>query len=403
MFFSSLRTHASAILFYFFLTLIFILEGLAWNGGRQAALALIIVMPIFLFLLDLLLHNKIALPKTSALLYGGFLAFSVLSTLFSLDRMQSLQYLLLYAAVFAVFIYVLNHQDELKKGLPPFLYSLSFFLIVYSVILRLFLFSFSSFFIPVNGYEFVFAKFGIHNHLGDFLVLPMLVCVYGLTSHKHPKLSVASFVFFLPFFLYSYSRSAYLAFLLTGASLLVWIIMKANHNLRLVPILFSVCCFLFVGVFFFATVQEDQSVPILAQWQQQVGETFAVKNKILSAHRPDFFTLALTIIAQRPLFGVGPGNYGLVSQQHVNELGFSTDSSHNLFLDIFSENGVVAGMFFVTFLGYVLWKSEKDIFFYLAVAVLINFQTDYTFRIYSFFLLFFILIARKTKKENGEY
>lgn len=52
-------------------------------------------------------------------------------------------------------------------------------------------------FIPFDGYQLVFSRFGSHNHLGDFLVLPMLISLYFLFKKGQKK-------YLLPLVLFSF-------------------------------------------------------------------------------------------------------------------------------------------------------------------------------------------------------
>jgi len=70
-----------------------------------------------------------------------------------------------------------------------------------------------------------------------------------------------------------------------------------------------------------------------------------------------------------------------------------TTTSHNIFLDAFVENGVLGGLGFVVLVGIAFLKSKKNLYFFLALAMLIDFQGNYSYRFYSFFLLFWAFLG----------
>jgi hypothetical protein len=108
----------------------------------------------------------------------------------------------------------------------------------------------------------------------------------------------------------------------------------------------------------------------------------------------------LNSIVQSPLVGVGPGNFLYASMRYKPEFNTATDSSHNIFFDIFTENGKVAGLIFAAILILVFSRGKSGVFPLLALAMLLNFQTDYTFRIYSFFILFCFLLGLIYREKN---
>lgn len=401
--FSFFRTYASPLLFYFFLTLIFLLEGLGWRGGRDAAFALVLIMPVFLYLLDVILGQKIIFPKTPTILYGGFLIFSAISTIFSLDVMRSFWYLLFYCSLGLVFIYVCNHREMLQRYIVPFIFTISFLVCMYSLFVPFLIKVNPGFFLPVDGGQYVYPLYGLHNSRGDLLLLPLLICLYYFLMGKRQIVASISGVFFVPFFAYSFSRSAYVSLFLALLTMVVVLRKSVKVRLNLGKLLFISCCLLLFGVLFFATTKEFATNSFLKPIDVVLGRDFSLTNKSLVSRRDIIFSDAIDTILAKPLFGVGPHNYMYISGEYGHFDGITTDTAHNIFLDVFSENGVVAGLFFITFLGYILRKSTgTSLYFFLILAMLLNFQAFYLYRFYSFFMLFFALLGLNTRVIEGK-
>lgn len=72
------------------------------------------------------------------------------------------------------------------------------------------------------------------------------------------------------------------------------------------------------------------------------------------------FNVALNIIIDKPLFGVGIGNFANVASQYGDNSNFEeNDYPHNLFLEIGSELGLLALFLFFIFLASVYIKLVK--------------------------------------------
>jgi O-antigen ligase len=67
--------------------------------------------------------------------------------------------------------------------------------------------------------------------------------------------------------------------------------------------------------------------------------------------------VGLTTLADHPLLGVGPGNYGAAFAKHASRLTRLQSSdpypvAHNMYLQFFVENGLIAGSFFLAIFGW---------------------------------------------------
>lgn len=384
------------IIFFSLLSLIFLFEGLGLPNGRDISFFLILAAPFFLFALKFVKKEPIHFPKRLISLCFLFLILSNISLVLAVNPTKSLSAYLMYIADFSLLLYSYNSLESIKKNIIYFILVFSFIFSLYSIFLNLFGRGFPHL-IPLIGSQFVNARIGPHNHLGDFLVLAFVAL---LTSQifKIRLNALLSFIFFLPFFIFSYSRSAYLDFVLIGAIILF---MNFKNKLKmglfnkiLLVITFSASFFLF-----FATVK-DVNFPILNEANIFLSENYNLHDKLFASHRIDYVQQGISSILAKPLFGVGPGNFYYVSLKYMQAPSGRSQLAHNIFLDIFVTNGVIAGFIFILIISFVLLKSRKDIVWLLAITVIINFQTDYTYNIYCFTALFFILLGLAYKEAE---
>lgn len=83
------------------------------------------------------------------------------------------------------------------------------------------------------------------------------------------------------------------------------------------------------------------------------GESLAGRFKLLK--------FGLVTLANHPLLGVGPGNYGLAFARHADKLTHLQSSdpypvAHNMYLQFFVENGLIGGALFVVIFGWAAFS-----------------------------------------------
>lgn len=364
---------------------------------------ILVSLALMLYFFNLIIRKEKIKSNKLLVFLSVFLVFSLISLIQSIDINNSLITFGWLALLFGVTFYSLNNSDYLIKMIPGFLVVSGVLLSLYSLMINLLNISYL---IPKDGYQLVFSRFGSHNHLGDFLVLPMLVCLYSVVKDNKWRY-IGLFIFFFPFFIFSYSRSAYLSFFLVGSIFLANAFWKSKHKKNLIlPGISFLAAISLVMLFFIATVFESKYSPVLNQVHQTLVENFGLKFKHFGANRPEYWHSAIESIKEKPFFGVGPGNFVYASEKYSRIPGYRTHSSHNIFLDVFSEYGILALLCFMAIIVLVAKSALKNPSLYslLFFALLVNFQTDYIFRIFSFALLFFLLmgiIYGQNEKRRG--
>ena len=384
------------IIFLILLAGTFALEGVGVRGGW-------ILLSFFLIVLSL--REKIKGPRTISSMFVVFLAASFLSFPFSTNLVNSIVFLVLYASCFFAFLYTYNNKETIKRFIPPLIFTLSFLFSLYSLLTI----NYSLFPTPGHGYQFVASRFGSHNHLADFLLLPLIICFYYLFSGRtknSPAQSLLTIIYslltilFLPYFLFSYSRSAYLSLMIVLA-VMTWGFVKSK---TFKPALTSLGLFILTitlsVLFLFSTSEYFARSGVFTTTNETLNRQNNLSYKTPFGGRGEYVREALFSILERPLLGVGPGNFVVASKEFNPIAGLWTESAHNIFLDITAENGVIAGVVFILLIAELLGRSKKNVFFYMALAMLLNFQTDYTYRIFSFMLLFFTLLGLSYSEES---
>lgn len=385
------------------LTLVFFLfaiEGLGLQSGRQITYFTSMILSITLFIHLVIHKKKVIIPRNATILWVLFLITTYISAFLGVNRILSLSYLIQIITIFLFFLLFYNYKEILAKQVPFLIFSLSILFCIYSFLLSS---KIINLFIPVNGYQFVYASFSSHNHLGDFLLLPIIYCLYSLYSGKALKFALVSLIIILPFFLISFSRSAYLSLVLALFCTHIYfssnkIVYLPKWVMRLLLIIFITLSFTFLLI---VTRQSNHTTLSYKTFEYLSQEDKLINNRELFKERLGYINQAITTIQKYTLFGIGPNNFLYASS--LKKVGPSlgdTNSAHNIFLEILVGQGIIGFIPFLILIIYFLIKSKKNVLYFLFIGILFNFQTDYTYQIYTFFLLFFILVAVNIKDKD---
>lgn len=382
------------------LMLVFSFEGLGIFLGRELSYFLIIFLAVFLFVHTIFQKKKIIFPKWSSIFFTCFVVSSSISSLLSQNVSQTFSYSIYQIALLLFFICAYNYREVLEKRLYYLIFGLSILFSLYFLLLQSHIFKLT---IPTTGYQFVFSHIGSHVHLGDFLILPTMILLYHVYCNNHKKILLVGLLLLSPFILFSFSRSAYLSIAMAGSLLHVfWILKKGiSKNIKLMRLLVLLVV---VGSFFAFLVSTSQSKN---KSTLSILNTYLVQNKLLSnnkdlmGRRPQYFTQALHSFKAHPFFGIGPSNFHSVSKNYAQKPYLeSTEIVHNIFLEVLVGQGLVG---FTPFMGLIIlfvWKSKKNALYFILLGMLINFQTDYTYQIYTFLLLFFVIAGTIHEEKN---
>jgi O-antigen ligase len=352
----------SLLFFFISLTGIFLSEVFAGYNRLELSHFLIFLSPLLLFLLARIEKKKIVIPLNETIIYLVFAIFSVISTIFSIDKEVAIRSLLIYLSGYLFFIFSFNYSKELNKYFKYFLILISIFsclVFLANNIFHLDLFK--------KGIS-LFYNYG-HYQIGNLLVLGVL------SIFPNPF----SLIFF-GFILFSYSRTAHISLIVTFIILLFKEKLDKKTALLGALIIFASLIFIFLK-------------------SGYLHKT----NKQLVSGRNIYFSYALSSIKEFPLFGTGPGNFIYsVFKRQVN-LGEYTDQTDNIFLQVLSENGILAGIFFITFVLLILRRHKKNKNYLAFLALTLMFMSDLTYSFNFFLILWFILggltLDSKKKKE----
>jgi len=384
------------ILLIIFLLIPSLAEGLGLGVDRRISLLYFSTIASFLYIYLLFLPKPIKMPLKAGILYLLFLFFSIVSALFfSLDKQVSFELFLLYYSSFLFFIFFYNQ----KKVISHFIYYLPVVLgtcfSLYSYILPFFKQNGFNFLLPIGEKQFIFAWYGGHNHLGDYLGLLIIVLLSYCFKKKWVFFFVSIFFYIL---IVSFSRSAYMALFFVGTFMLF---QERKRLSSLFLFIFLLISSFILFMTYLVSMQQPSTSPFY-QVQSYINSSLHFSPRDLISGRDLYMKQAILSIQKNPLFGIGGGNFIIASQNNIINNNYS-DSAHNVFLELATEQGILATACFLLFSILITKRvfQSPSISGFLFLYLLLNFQTDYIYQIYSIFLFWIILssVAYSEKEE----
>jgi len=343
--------------------------------GHEIAYYLLIFFPLFFVFYPQKLH----VPKIMAFFTILMLFFIILSTFYSINIAKSVSIIFLYPALFLLTIYVLNNKSAFEEIIIKIIRfgSVIFVLLSYwnIIIGKLHLVNIN----PLAGYGLIYDRASSHNNIGDFLLLFIVYGLYKLLTGKISKADLILLIISLPIFAISNSRTAFLSLFITTVTVIFYSYRNLNMKKSKIILLTSVFVLLIFNLFH--------------------GINYLKKDVL--GNRLSFYLPSVKAIVDYPATGVGMGNFDRISHRYNDQILFWSNSAHNLFLEIANELGIVASILLMTIIAFTLIKAKKNLMFFLFIALLLNFQLYYGYRIYSLIMIFFILwglIFEKTIK-----
>lgn len=346
------------------------------------------LLPVFFFAYLFVKKKSIYVPRWLTISFLVYLLVSLVSTFFfSIDKQISFEQNIFYLTGYLIFIIFYNNKD-LKNQIIQYLIIGGSIIFTAFYLLSLNLKSV----LPVV-YRFILPADGmVHNRLGDFLGLILILFIYRLFE-KNTKTSIYWLLIFLPFFLLSFSRSAIMALLVTLVVIIV--VNKPSIKFFSLKILLITCIFIIGIIFFFGTVKEAKNKPIIGQLYSTLSKKYDLTSKDFSGDRINYLRQGFQGLSESPLFGIGAGNFAYISKKYSQNNLDSTNTAHSLLLEVLFDSGIFPFVFFFIFIFLIFWSIFKNRHLenYLLLYLLLDFQTDYTYRISALFILFMVLAA----------
>ncbi len=306
-------------------------------------------------LILLIFNRKLSLQKFD-FWYLGFLGCFILATIFS-ETPYGFKEFATFFIGFAVYLLAKNITSRQSKSLAiPFVILVG---LLSAVSVTKFLIS------PVDRLDGFFI--GYPNVMATWLllVIPILVYLYFQYSFQQERFQKVATTFSLVFsvtaFILTFARGPLLAgFVMIGLGLGIYAVFKANIKQFMAKLfLFSFFIFAATGLTYLIQETKTYSLDVSDRLiSSDISSAKSVNERLI------FFKNSASIFMysqKNILLGIGPGSFQFIHPKWQTESFSNSEHPHNLFLKIFLEAGLCAGIFFLAWLFSILISVFKTL------------------------------------------
>lgn len=398
-------TKLRIILFYAFLSFLFLLNIWGLFPGENHTMVLLYIAPFVLFSTYIGSKDSIRVPYHLGLLFILFIITVLLSAMYAVHIQNAFEYFLYIVSTFLIFIYAYNNANLIKIYIVPFVVISSLLSLIYSSLLLLGQ-PFVSSITPTHDDQLIYRVVSMSHYPQGVFVFLLLIVSYVFLRHKKTALSILAVLIFSVLLWFSYLRSAYAGILVVIAA--GFFTGKVSlRNFRNTTL--SLFIFLTTIIFFFIPLAEDRNIPVISQLHSMVvGNEQTFRYKDFNNGRIEFIITALQAIKERLITGYGGGNFYYASLYYSKNMDYVVSTSHNLLIDIAAENGVVSLLVFLLILLIVSHKvilemrknsSINNVIGSVFIGLLVLFQFNY-YHLMAFLLVFFFICGALLYQER---
>lgn len=346
-------------------------------------------------------------------IFGLFILFSTFYSKYPfLTATRSLQFILVTNSLYIIISYIKNIKN-IFETIADITIKFTFVASIYGIFIYLFV-NFST----INGisvtkinllgielakkmYGHRISSFlGNPNSFGIYLMISSLICLYFLKEYKNKKYALL-LVLFLYTLILTGSRASMVG-LIGGASIFIAYSYFKNNlaattlRVLLITIFISICTYL---------VLNPETIKDIFSLMGRASNTLSGREVAWAA--------LINQIKETPFFGIG---YRISTEAVLEDNFIDVSNSHNLYLSILTEIGLVGFALFICLISYLIFiyfiKVKKNYNYLttslisLLCSLLINqfFEDIFSPLSYLFLYLFFIIfLIEKTQMKSHKY
>ncbi len=389
-------------IYIYWLLLSFVLFLFFSQAWQQPVSYIILGITVFGILILRLMRDDIKIPVVPSVILGAFLLFSIISTFFSINIFTSITNLIFYLSIFILFILSFDIFSSWNL-IKWFMYWVLFITCIFCIY---------AIYHYLIGYDpRLTGTLLSPDTAAGFLIMIIPFSFYMLINKYKSRfitvMSVLTPSILVSSLFITFSRAAYLSMLV--AIILFGIVLFRYFSKNFIKVLFFLL--LTIGLSYSLSLLQ----PHVASRVSLSGITNALvgPSNISRVDRIDVYKRSLSIIKNFPIVGSGLGTFGEIFKKYQDIPWVYFDYTHNQYLQIFVEEGIIGGLIFLSYfiyLGFIgLRNIYKDrfskfkqsfpknllyIFIFSGVlASMLHVLLDYDWEIIPVFFLFSIMVG----------
>lgn len=395
--------------------------------NKSVALHCLLAITIITWLIQISLQGKFQWQGNKLFFIFGTVVAVVflLSTIFSLhpvislwgsyERQQGLYNLWHYVALTFFIVVVIKNREQVHNLIIALLLG-SVFASGYGL-LQLFGLDFYKWGEDIDR---LFSSFGQPNFFGHYLavLLPLtLYAIFFLSKNIYTRIGYSTLlVAEVLCLIFTFSRSAWMAFFITGVGFILWILLRRGKK-----VLFGVFIILIVGLTVLVSLPTIREKIAAVAWQQD-GQA---AQRFLSIFNLNFGTTRTRLLyweaavngfkdatLKQKIFGHGPDalpnvfvKYYQPEWAYFETINSFPDRAHNFILDIVLQFGLLGFVSITLFVGYIVvrlikvtWNEQNPQNYWVGVSVLsalciYGINNFFSFSLVSMNVVFYALLG----------
>ncbi|MBT4119306.1 MAG: hypothetical protein HOG89_04725 [Candidatus Peribacter sp.] len=353
--------------------------SILWRGGKSLDMTWLLTgVAAFITLVSHTKNRRIGNKDVPLMLWGavmGFIALTIISYLLSTTSNYGLDEVLRTGALSLVLLWIIRAASDGDAG-DEYIVRIVRILCI-TVIVACGIGIMVYVFQPVNRLVGSFFDFRFHtdywpNAWAQFLLLTWPLVLYWVLRdyrfdtkdlRSRSELLMRSAIVGLVFacLLLSFSRGGFLVFLsqLSLWGLIIYKKTRPQFPVRSIIPVSVVVVTVAIGCFLSINAVRSNLYEV-----QEVGEKVtlsAAEGSSSVSERFGFWSQALNLATQKPLFGWGPYSFRFVQPQLQRQVLATSDHPHNVILKILMERGILATVLFVILVGLVMYRATVQL------------------------------------------
>jgi hypothetical protein len=329
-----------------------------------------------LFIITIAKKGKLDYPF-EIIYFIFFIAFQLISLLWSKNVYNSLTYIVLFISSLGLFIFFYNYSKDLKQYFSLVIILIGFGYLVLYVLTVIFKIPAVIKFIPNNCCTLYSPYTFEHNHIGDYWAIVLVISLYNIFKNNKNLIFIICLFLSIPIIIVSQSRSAIIAIAFT-----LFYAYKNTEIKKTIKNYIKICLIILSIIFLIISF-----------------------GKVTIFSRPYYFQ-AIASIFRYPL-GVGMGNFIKVSTNSILDSLFlrkNAAKAHNIIFEVITGLGILSAPFIVWFINTFKkinanYKIAPNLFGLLSILIAVIFMFDMCYAIPTPLWLWFCLMGISLKSS----
>ena len=338
------------IYIYWFLITITAFLFFSQNISNTSNILILSIISFGFFILRFL-RGDIKFPKNFGYIFLAFIVFCIISLFFTINFYTSLLYFLYYLSGFIIIILSFDILSDTKI----IRWFFGFLLFIASI------FTLYSIYNYIIGYDPRLTGTLLSPDIAaGFLLFVIPISLYFTLSYKSTfsrLMSIFLSILFISALYITFSRGAYISFIIE--MIIIFIVLYRYFFKKKLQYIIMI---LIILVLSFSLSSLHSSTANRVSLSHISSVTSGTVQSLSFSDRLDVYARSIDLVFKKPIFGFGIGTFSEAFLKYQNKPWVYFKYTHNQYLEMFTEGGIIGGGIFLLFFVYLFLKGISDIY-----------------------------------------